>query len=426
MKNNWFGLGDFDDGSSYNFPLEPLILYGLRGNVFSHISSFMDNSLHHCRYFHGPGSLALEGAFNHISKFAGALLVMFSSGNSTNATQAIAGNLDGCEPGCSSSSAQVKHVTSSRQKFKGFHFSFGPKGESNNPIDFGKISASVMQFLQREAETRYSYSVLSLATALVPPFGNLSSNMLAVSTSNTDVMDQRPCEVGRQGCAGLPFPNLDWRIHAVEPRTGIEFPMVLDNILTAGNNSSLNSEILVGTGSRTMTIIRIKSLKLYAFGFYIHPHSVCKKLGPKYASVSLDELNKRHDFYQDLLREDIDMTVRLVVSCNGVKVNTVRDAFEKSLRARLAKTNPETDFRCITTFGSKFTQDIPLPAGTTIDFQRTADGKLITKIGDNQIGTVQSKELCRAFFDMYLGDVPVSEQTKEEIGRNVASIIRRC
>lgn len=94
----------------------------------------------------------------------------------------------------------------------------------------------------------------------------------------------------------------------------------------------------MGTGSRTMTIIRIKSLKLYAFGFCklfisnsalffiffqsglfftsiilcgflfvnfyidIHPYSVCEKLGPKYSSVSVDELNKSHDFYQDLLR----------------------------------------------------------------------------------------------------------------------------
>lgn len=31
-----------------------------------------------------------------------------------------------------------------------------------------------------------------------------------------------------------------------------------------------------------------------------------------------------------------------------------------------------------------------------------------------------------AFFDMYIGDVPVSERTKEEIGKNVASLIKRC
>lgn len=35
-------------------------------------------------------------------------------------------------------------------------------------------------------------------------------------------------------------------------------------------------------------------------------------------------------------------------------------------------------------------------------------------------------EFPAAFFDMYIGDVPVSEQAKEEIGRNVANIIRRC
>lgn len=31
-----------------------------------------------------------------------------------------------------------------------------------------------------------------------------------------------------------------------------------------------------------------------------------------------------------------------------------------------------------------------------------------------------------AFFDMYIGDIPVCEQTKEEIGKNVVSIMRRC
>ncbi|KAE8732000.1 Fatty-acid-binding protein 2 [Hibiscus syriacus] len=143
----------------------------------------------------------------------------------------------------------------------------------------------------------------------------------------------------------------------------------------------------------------------------IHQYSVCQKLGAKYASIPVGELNKQNDFYQDHLREDIGMTVRLVVNCNGMKANTVRDAFEKSLRARLVKRNPNTDYLCLSTFGSYFSQDIPLPAGTIINFQRTTDGQLITK---------------RAFFDMYIGDFPVSEQAKVDIGRNVTSIIRRC
>lgn len=120
------------------------------------------------------------------------------------------------------------------------------------------------------------------------------------------------------------------------------------------------------------------------------------------------------------------MTVRLVVSCNGIKINTVKDAFEKSLRARLLRTNPDADFSCLQKFGSMFSQDISLHVGTTINFRRTADGQLITEVGGNNVGAVKSKDLCRAFFDMYIGEIPVCEQTKEEIGKNVASIIRMC
>lgn len=120
------------------------------------------------------------------------------------------------------------------------------------------------------------------------------------------------------------------------------------------------------------------------------------------------------------------MTVRLVVNCKGMKINSVRDAFEKSLRARLVKTNPSADFDCLWTFGSYFTENIPIPLGTIIEFKRTVDGRLITEIGGNHVGSVHSKDLCQAFFGMYIGDVPVCEQTKKEIGTNIVNIIRNC
>ncbi|KAF2304264.1 hypothetical protein GH714_029005 [Hevea brasiliensis] len=121
--------------------------------------------------------------------------------------------------------------------------------------------------------------------------------------------------------------------------------------------------VLVGTGSRTMKIIKIKSLKMSILTL------VCEKLGPMYASVPANELIKCRDFYEDLLREDTGMTVWLVINCNGMKINAVKNAFEKSLRARLLKTNPDTDYSCMREFGSFFTKDIPLPVGTTVDFR---------------------------------------------------------
>ncbi|KAK8974931.1 hypothetical protein V6N11_066472 [Hibiscus sabdariffa] len=420
---------DFDGGSPDIFPMETFVSSGLGFHLFSQYSSFVDNSLYHSKQLFVPGSLAFREAFSCVSKFTGVVLCWFSTMSASKLSGDISsGNQRRLKSGSCKCSALVKHIASCENNIARFCFASDSRGLSASPLVIGKISSYAMRNFFGEVEALQHIPLLSLAAVLIPPLDNLSSKVLAVPLDNTEVqipecMDRRPCEVG-QGCGSLSFLDLNWRRHAVEPRTGIEFPTILDNILDTQNNSSLASEVLVGTGSRTMKVIKIKTLKVYAFGFYIHPYSVCRKLGAKYASIPVGELNKHNDFYRDLLREDIGMTVRLVVNCNGMKVNTVRDAFEKSLRARL--TNPNTDYSCLTTFGSYFTQDIPLPAGTIIDFQRTADGQLITKIGGNQVGAVHSKDLCRAFFDMYIGDLPVSEQTKEDIGRNVASIIRRC
>ncbi|PSR93628.1 Fatty-acid-binding protein [Actinidia chinensis var. chinensis] len=430
MRNNWLFFMDLDGRSPYMFPAEPPVPQSFGGHLVSQISLFVDNSLYSSRYLYVPGSLTLQEAFNYISKFAGALLFWFGGGTNSNISSNLSGNSRASNPTSCRSPVQAKHINCSRHKHLGFSFSSGAKGKSATPLDFGKISSFTARQLLSAAEELRSFPVVSLGAALVSPFNDVSAKALGVPLENSDMLTQRcmdksPCEVKHHGCADISFPDVNWTVHAVEPRTGIEFPTILDNILEGEKNSSLMSEVLVGTGSRTMTIIKIKSLKVYAFGFYIHPYDVCVKLGPKYGSIPVGEVNN-HDFYKDLLREDINMTVRLVVNCNGMKINTVRDAFEKSLRARLVKTNPDTDFNCLRTFGSLFAEDILLHTGTTIDFRQTADGHLITEIGGNQIGAVHSKELCRAFFDMYIGDVPVSEQTKEEIGRNVASIIRRC
>ncbi|KAJ4950780.1 hypothetical protein NE237_027612 [Protea cynaroides] len=419
MRNSWFFLMDTDGGSPYILPADPLL---------SHIGSFVDSSLYLSRYLYVPGSLALQEAFNCISKFAGALLFWLSTGS--NGHGKLSGSPHGSNPRNCKTCSQVKQVTSCRHNTIGLQFSSRSRGVSSVPLLFEKIARSRIRHLLKEFEQLQSIPVLSLAAALVPPFDkNLSPRVLAIPLENTDVeinghMGQEPWLDEHRGCARISFADMGSTRHAVEPKTGIKFPTVLD--LAGENNFSLTSEVLVGTGSRSMRILKVKTLKVYAFGLYIQPDSVCEKLGPKYASVPVSELNNRQDFFDDLLRKDIHMTVRLVVNCNGLKINTVRDAFEKSLRTRLLKFNPNSDGHDIRAFRSYFTRDIPLPEGTTIHFRQTSDGKLITEIGGEQIGAVHSKDLCRAFFDMYIGDVPVSAEAKEEIARNISSIMRRC
>ncbi|KAF6138805.1 hypothetical protein GIB67_025967 [Kingdonia uniflora] len=176
--------------------------------------------------------------------------------------------------------------------------------EFSPSVIFCKNARSTLRKLWKEIEQLQSFSVLSLAAGFVLPFDNLSAKVLAVPPENTDVQyDQPRCACEHRGSAGLSFPEISWTRQATEPSTGITFPGVLDNIFDEeNNNSSFASEVLVGTGSRSMKVIKIKSFSVYAFGLYVHPDSICEKLGPKYASVPVNELNNRPDFYEDLLR----------------------------------------------------------------------------------------------------------------------------
>lgn len=75
-----------------------------------------------------------------------------------------------------------------------------------------------------------------------------SSKVLAVPLENSGVQmhgstEQRLCEVENRRFSGLSFLDLNWTRNAVEPRTGIEFPMILDNILAGENKSRLTSEV---------------------------------------------------------------------------------------------------------------------------------------------------------------------------------------
>jgi hypothetical protein len=109
-------------------------------------------------------------------------------------------------------------------------------------------------------------------------------------------VDQHSLEENHSGCTCVAVPRIILPEDATEPKTGIKFPTLLED------NSNPTSEVLVGMGFRSMRIMRVKNLNLYAFGLYIQPDSICKRLSPKYASVPVSELKDHPDFYEDLLR----------------------------------------------------------------------------------------------------------------------------
>lgn len=77
--------------------------------------------------------------------------------------------------------------------------------------------------------------------------GIRSRNFLAVSCENGNAVAGRsvnhsPCDVEQWRCGDLNSGNSSCSTSTVEPRTGIEFPTILDNIF-GGAKTSLNTEV---------------------------------------------------------------------------------------------------------------------------------------------------------------------------------------
>lgn len=161
MRNDWLRWMDSDPEI---FPLEPFAFHDFLGSQL--LRSLVDNS----RSFYVPGCSALEEAFGHVSKVAGALLFWFSGGSSSNAVRNVARG----QPRFGASTMNVKAKPVITNNVAGFGFPFrSKKRKSSSPVTLRKISSFAVRLFWREAKRIQSYPVLSLAAALVPPIQNL-------------------------------------------------------------------------------------------------------------------------------------------------------------------------------------------------------------------------------------------------------------
>lgn len=250
MRNNWLFFMNLDGGSSpYLFPADPLVPHRFGFPLLSQINSLVGSSLHNSTYLYMPGSMALQEAFSCFSKFTGALLLWFTSGSNTNISRNLPGNSRDLKPE-SCRSPVTKHITSIRRNLFRISFISRSKQKSAMPVFLGKISSFTAKLLTGSAQEFQSLSMLSLAAALVPPFGTSPSGALDFPAESADTRIKRcihesPGGVEHNGCSDLSFYNLNWTRHAVEPRTGIEFPIFLDNAVAGENNSTLTSEMFI-------------------------------------------------------------------------------------------------------------------------------------------------------------------------------------
>eukprot|EP01018_Ginkgo_biloba_P025263 Gb_17645 [translate_table: standard] len=198
----------------------------------------------------------------------------------------------------------------------------------------------------------------------------------------------------------------------VEAKTGIAFPTVLDT-----------KKKLAGVGVRKKKLLGLASLKVYAFGIYVDEKSLKQKLKDKYNEST--KLNVNKEFYEDVMGCDVGLTVRIVVVFAGLSMGLVRSNFQETVAARIKKLNggkhsEELSKRMM----SDMNDDVKISRGTIIDITRLPGHVLQTKVGAEVVGQVQSELLCRAIFDLYLGEEPFEEDAKVNIGLALLSLLR--
>ena len=192
-----------------------------------------------------------------------------------------------------------------------------------------------------------------------------------------------------------------------EPRSGTPFPVLL---IPPGGTTP---QRLMGTAIRQRTIFRVK---IYAFGLYVDQDGARTSL-VRFAGASASRLERDERFYRQLLDLEFAMTLRLVMT-RTVDGDDVAETFDDAIRPRIARavtgTNSGTEFAALETFRSYF--DVAeVTAGTEIVFSCAPTGRLTASVGGDERPPIDSLALCRALFDVYLGEDAISEDGKKRV-----------
>ncbi|MCO5606349.1 hypothetical protein L7F22_060537 [Adiantum nelumboides] len=289
---------------------------------------------------------------------------------------------------------------------------------------------SFLEHLSMETNSLCFPAALAWSNAIMPPLEKLPSKLLPTQLDKAGdatfekegVLEETVESVDISQIQLYEFSGQHSVV--VEPKTGFQFPAELCPDPYSIQSAKTGKQVLAGVGLRGLTIMKLKSIKIYAFGLYIRPDVLKAHLSDKYGAVSSEELKHDPRFFADLLSRDLGMTVRLIVHYKALKMGMVRSAFDTSLRNRLKKMKGTEDDEGLETFASYFSQNLLLPRGTIIDFKWLPGGQFRTEIDGHPLGTIRSLDFCRAFFDQYIGDPPVSSKAKEEICEKLSQILQ--
>ncbi|KAG0501460.1 hypothetical protein HPP92_001532 [Vanilla planifolia] len=177
---------------------------------------------------------------------------------------------------------------------------------------------------------------------------------------------------------------------AVEPKTGIVFPTVVDG-----------ARRLLCIGLRKKSVFGMKNIDVYAFGVYADEGDL-KMLRQKYEILSGSQNKEIEDLVAVVLDQDVKTTVRLQIVYSRLSIGSVRSGFEETVGNRIKKLNGSEDKELLRRFTSLFKDEYKLQRGSVIDLSREKGYTLQTRIDGKEIGSIQSKLLCQSILDLYI------------------------
>ena len=195
----------------------------------------------------------------------------------------------------------------------------------------------------------------------------------------------------------------------IEPESGTPFPA---SLVPSGASTE---QQLAGTALRAVPVLFF-SVPVYAFGLYVDADGARTSLSG-FANGSPDELAGDERFYRRLLDLEFAMTLRLVmvrdVATSGEEMAS---AFDRSLRPRIAPYGADEPgaYRALDRFRDFFDMH-EIETGAEFIFACTAGGRMTTAIDGEERPPIESRALCRALFDVYLGAEPISEEGKKSV-----------
>ncbi|XP_026405427.1 fatty-acid-binding protein 1-like isoform X2 [Papaver somniferum] len=170
----------------------------------------------------------------------------------------------------------------------------------------------------------------------------------------------------------------------IEPKTGISFPVTLDDGME-----------LVAVGLRKKSILGLGGIKVYGFGIFADNEKLKEVLRLKMGSKAPSKPTK--EMYEAVLESDVGMMVRKL---NG----------------------GQSDQKLTAKVFADASDNIKLTSGSIIEITRLPGYILQTKVKDEVVSKVESELLCKGYFHMYLGDEAFDVDAKERFGQSLLSL----